>query len=160
MQAGTNSLRQLIDIVSLSREQIIQILNGAHSYKENKKNFKKMSRALLDKFVGLMFFEPSTRTQLSFETAAKILGASTVQFRSENSALLKGEDDLDTVLNFASIVRPQILIIRHGSDSFLHTVANIIDVPVVNAGGGQDAHPTQALTDAFTLFDALIRPPS
>src|SRR4030095_2330179 len=96
------------------------------------------------------FFENSTRTLLSFEIAAKRLGAQMVTMQVEHSSIKKGETLEDTARTL-NAMRPDALVIRHGISGAPRTVAEIMDCPVINAGDGTGEHPTQALLDAATL---------
>jgi aspartate carbamoyltransferase catalytic subunit len=101
--------------------------------------------------VGTVFFEPSTRTRLSFELAARRLGAEIVSFELAGSSASKGESEKDTVLTVAAM-GPQILVVRHYADGFPEQVMEWTGRAVVNAGDGRNEHPTQALLDAVTLM--------
>jgi aspartate carbamoyltransferase catalytic subunit len=103
------------------------------------------------KVVALLFFEPSTRTRLSFETAAYRLGVSATIMEPESSSLTKGETLSDTVLNVAAM-KPDAIVVRWGSTEELNDVLPSLKIPVVNAGSGTLAHPTQALLDAYTIM--------
>jgi aspartate carbamoyltransferase catalytic subunit len=102
--------------------------------------------------VALAFFEPSTRTRISFATAAARLGADTMNLQAEASSLKKGESLLDTVRTLEAM-RPDGIVIRHSSSGAPHFVAERLEVPVLNAGDGTHEHPTQALLDALTIRD-------
>lgn len=106
--------------------------------------------ALRGKTVATMFFEPSTRTRLSFEKAAKTLSADTVSFAASSSSLSKGESLKDTVLTVQAL-GVDLMVVRHRAIGAPWRVAEWVDVPVVNAGDGAHQHPTQALLDALTL---------
>jgi aspartate carbamoyltransferase catalytic subunit len=106
--------------------------------------------ALRGKTVATLFFEPSTRTKLSFERAAKALSADTLSFSPGTSSLKKGESLKDTVLTVKAM-GADLMVIRHQSTGAAWRVAEWTDVPVVNGGDGAHQHPTQALLDALTL---------
>jgi aspartate carbamoyltransferase catalytic subunit len=106
--------------------------------------------ALRGKTVATMFFEPSTRTKLSFEKAAKALSADTMAFTASSSSLTKGESLKDTVLTVQAL-GVDLMVVRHRAIGAPWRVAEWVDVPVVNAGDGAHQHPTQALLDALTL---------
>jgi aspartate carbamoyltransferase catalytic subunit len=97
-----------------------------------------------------LFFENSTRTQLSFEIAGKRLGADMVSVPVQTSSIRKGETLLDTALTL-NAMRPDILVIRHQDSGAVHLIANKVDCTVINAGDGRHEHPTQALLDALTI---------
>lgn len=102
--------------------------------------------------IALVFFEPSTRTRLSFETAAHRLGASTALFQPAGSSIEKGETFLDTIQTIDAM-RFDALVIRHGLDGTQAEIAATVSVPVISAGEGTKAHPTQGLLDASTLLE-------
>src|SRR3954452_14373804 len=106
--------------------------------------------ALLGKTVVSLFYEDSTRTRLSFETAAKRLGADTMTFTVGTSSVKKGESLLDTVQTIEAMGIDAI-VVRHSAAGAPHRVASWTSANVVNAGDGRHEHPTQALLDAFTL---------
>lgn len=106
--------------------------------------------ALRGKTVATMFFEPSTRTKLSFERAAKALSADTLSFSPGTSSLKKGESLKDTVLTVKAM-GADLMVVRHQSTGAAWRVAEWADLPVVNGGDGAHQHPTQALLDALTL---------
>jgi aspartate carbamoyltransferase catalytic subunit len=112
--------------------------------------------ALKGESVGLLFFEPSTRTRASFELAVNRLGGYPLHLSSESSSIKKGETEVDTCQNLQAM-GVSSFVFRHRSASVVHEVAEAVDVPVVNAGNGTGEHPTQALLDAFTLRHALGR---
>lgn len=106
--------------------------------------------ALLGKVVVSLFYEDSTRTRLSFETAAKRLSADTMTFSVSTSSVKKGESLLDTVQTIQAM-GVDAIVVRHGAAGAPHRVAGWTDAAVINAGDGRHEHPTQALLDAFTL---------
>ena len=106
--------------------------------------------ALRGKTVASLFYEDSTRTRLSFETAAKGLGADTMTFSVATSSVKKGESLLDTVQTIEAM-GVDAIVVRHAAAGAAHRVASWTDASVVNAGDGRHEHPTQALLDAFTL---------
>jgi aspartate carbamoyltransferase catalytic subunit len=107
---------------------------------------------LRGKTIALAFFEPSTRTRISFATAAARLGADTMNFQAESSSLKKGESLIDTVRTLEAM-RPDGIVIRHSSSGAPYFVAGRLEIPVLNAGDGTHEHPTQALLDALTIRD-------
>jgi aspartate carbamoyltransferase catalytic subunit len=106
--------------------------------------------ALVGKVVVTLFYEESTRTRLSFETAAKRLSADTMTFSVSTSSVKKGESLLDTVQTIEAMGIDAI-VVRHGAAGAPHRIVNWTDASVINAGDGRHEHPTQALLDAFTL---------
>lgn len=101
--------------------------------------------------VALAFFEPSTRTRISFELAAKRLGAKTIQFSSSSSSLTKGESLLDT-LRTLEAMNVDLFIVRHSASGVPYFLQKNTSRVIINAGDGKHEHPTQALLDAYTLI--------
>jgi len=145
-------LQHLLGIEDLTREQILFLLDQAKPFQEFQRHPLKKLATLRGKTVALAFFEPSTRTRISFATAAARLGADTMNLQAESSSLKKGESLLDTVRTLEAM-RPDGIVIRHGSSGASHFVAERLEIPVVNAGDGTHEHPTQALLDALTIRD-------
>jgi aspartate carbamoyltransferase catalytic subunit len=102
--------------------------------------------------VALAFFETSTRTRISFGTAASRLGADTMNLQAEASSLKKGESLLDTV-HTLDAMKPDCLVMRHAASGAADFVARHLDIPVINAGDGTHEHPSQGLLDALTIRD-------
>lgn len=112
---------------------------------------KNVNPLLSDIVVANVFFEPSTRTRMSFEMATLRLGAKSILFNGKIGTSLEKEETLsDTVLNIAAM-KPDIMVIRCGDDLNLRAVQKDIDIPIINAGWGTQGHPTQALLDIATL---------
>jgi aspartate carbamoyltransferase catalytic subunit len=145
-------LQHLLGIENLTREQITFILDQSKPFQEFQRHPLKKLATLRGKTVALAFFEPSTRTRISFSTAAARLGADTMNLQAEASSLKKGESLLDTVRTLEAM-RPDGIVIRHSSSGAPHFVAERLEVPVLNAGDGTHEHPTQALLDALTIRD-------
>jgi aspartate carbamoyltransferase len=116
------------------------------------------SSLLADKLVANLFYEPSTRTFLSFEAAAKALGAETLAVQGvEYSSMAKGEnlaDTIRTVERYADVIN-----IRHSELGAAALAASFARIPIINGGDGQGEHPTQALLDLFTIKEEAVRPP-
>src|SRR5205085_651938 len=108
----------------------------------------------LSKTVALMFFEPSTRTRSSFEMAAFRLGLRVLNLSSSESSVKKGETVFDTALNIEAL-KPDAMVIRHGGSGIPLQVSKLLKIPIINAGDGFHAHPTQALLDGFTIWEKL-----
>lgn len=144
--------RHLLDIQSLSREEIITILDTARSFRAVGERPVKKTPVLRGKTVVNLFVEPSTRTRISFELAAQRLSADIINFSAEASSLRKGETLKDTARNLEAL-NTDILIIRHQASGAPHFLSRILNskVHVINAGDGSHAHPTQALLDVFTI---------
>jgi aspartate carbamoyltransferase catalytic subunit len=115
--------------------------------------------ALRGKTVGMLFYEDSTRTRLSFETAAKRLSADTMTFTVDSSSVKKGESLRDTVQTIAAL-GVDAVVVRHRAAGAPHRIAAWIDAGIVNAGDGRHEHPTQALLDLLSLRRRLARTPS
>ena len=110
------------------------------------------TETLAGRNVALAFFEPSTRTRLSFETAAHRLGASTVVFQPTGSSVAKGETLAETMATI-NAMRFDALIVRHAENGTHQKLTEIVDAPILNAGEGTVSHPTQALLDASALLE-------
>ncbi len=134
----------LFDIASLSTEEITEILDSAESMSHRE------PEGFSGRTVVPMFFEPSTRTRLSFDLAAARLAANLVVFDHETSSATKGESLRDTARTVGAM-GPDLLIVRHEQAGAPEAVARWSGVPVVNAGDGRRAHPTQTLADLFTI---------
>lgn len=135
----------IISIKDMSLQQIQQILTIAAKLKADK-----ASQLLTDKIIANCFFEPSTRTRLSFETAALRLGANVIGFSSqEDTSVKKGETLHDTIRVVSDYA--DLIIIRHPKEGAARLAADVASVPVINAGDGANQHPTQTLVDLFTI---------
>jgi len=145
-------LTHLLGIETLTREQISFFLDQAKPFQEFQRYPLKKLATLRGKTVALAFFEPSTRTRISFATAAARLGADTMALQAEASSLKKGESLMDTVRTLEAM-RPDSIVMRHSSSGAPAFVAERLGVPVLNAGDGMHEHPTQALLDALTIRD-------
>ncbi len=133
-----------------TREELTELLDDAESFVEVLDRPIPKVPALRGKTVATMFFEPSTRTKLSFEKAAKALGADTMSFSPSTSSLSKGESLKDTVLTVQAM-GTDAMVVRHKATGAPWRVAEWVDQPVLNAGDGAHQHPTQALLDALTI---------
>jgi aspartate carbamoyltransferase catalytic subunit len=145
-------LQHLLGIEPLTVEQVNFFLDQAKPFQEFQRHPLKKLATLRGKTVALAFFEPSTRTRISFATAASRLGADSMNLQAESSSLKKGESLIDTVRTLEAM-RPDGIVIRHASAGAPEFVAERIGVPVLNAGDGSHEHPTQALLDALTIRD-------
>lgn len=142
--------KDLLDIESLSTEEIALILDTATSFKEIGTREIKRVPTLRGRTVVNLFYEPSTRTRVSFEIAAKRLSADAINVSVSGSSISKGETLLDTVRNLQAMA-PDVLVMRHPASGAPYFVARRLQAAVVNAGDGMHEHPTQALLDAFTI---------
>ncbi|MDD5596015.1 MAG: aspartate carbamoyltransferase catalytic subunit [Candidatus Omnitrophica bacterium] len=146
--------KDLLGLEELSKEEIEFILSTAESFKEVSSREIKKVPALRGKTVVNLFYEPSTRTRVSFEVAAKRLSADVINIASETSSVKKGETLIDTGKNIQAL-KADIIVMRHNSSGAPALLARNLDISVVNAGDGWHEHPTQALLDIFTLKEKL-----
>ncbi len=148
--------KDLLDLENLTREEIELILQTAASFKEVSTREVKKVPALRGKTVVNLFYEPSTRTRISFEVAAKRLSADVINIATETSSVRKGETLIDTGKNIEAL-KVDIIIMRHNYSGAAVMLARHLKASVVNAGDGWHEHPTQALLDMFTLREKLGR---
>jgi aspartate carbamoyltransferase catalytic subunit len=146
----TWSKRHLLDIQSLSAEEILTVLDTAREFKGVGERAVKKVPTLRGKTVVNLFIEPSTRTRISFELAALRLTADVINFTAESSSLRKGETLKDTARNLEAL-NADIIIIRHCATGAPHFLSRVLSSSVINAGDGAHEHPTQALLDVFTI---------
>ncbi|MBI4663313.1 MAG: aspartate carbamoyltransferase catalytic subunit [Verrucomicrobia bacterium] len=142
--------KHLLDIQSLSADEIVTVLDTARAFKGVGERAIKKVPALRGKTVINLFIEPSTRTRISFELAAQRLTADIINFTAEASSLKKGETLKDTARNLEAL-NADIIIIRHSATGAPHFLSRFLNASVINAGDGAHEHPTQALLDAFTI---------
>jgi len=142
----------MLAIEPLSAKEILFLLDQAKPFQEIQRHPLKKLATLRGKTVALAFFEPSTRTRVSFATAASRLGADQMNLQAESSSLKKGESLLDTVRTLEAM-KPDCIVMRHSSSGAPDFVARNLLLPVINAGDGTHEHPTQALLDALTIRD-------
>lgn len=143
-------MKALLDVESLGAGGIRRLLDRARIHAGTLRAGERPSPTLDGRVVGLLFFEPSTRTRMSFDLAARHLGALVSVFDPERSSLAKGESLRDTVLT-VSAIGAEILVVRHSEVRTPGLVHAWTGRPVVNAGDGTGHHPTQALADCLTL---------
>ncbi len=144
------SQRHLLGIEGLNRLDAEAILDLAEDYVALSRGREKKSALLKGRTQINLFFEPSTRTQSSFEIAGKRLGADVMNMSVSSSSVSKGETLLDTAATL-NAMRPDLLIVRHSASGAVKLLSRKVDGAVVNAGDGNHEHPTQALLDALTL---------
>lgn len=142
----------LLDIEALGRSEIESLLQRAKDFQPLQQMREKRLDLLDGRLVVNLFFEASTRTRISFEIAAKRLGADALSISSQGSSVSKGETLLDTVSTL-SAMRPDVIVMRHAASGAPHFLARHLPIPIINAGDGQHEHPTQALLDARTILD-------
>ena len=147
-----NPPKHLLGIQNLSILEAQKILDEAKAFiKLNRSNTKKLD-TLRGKTQINLFFEPSTRTQSSFELAGKRLGADVMSMNITNSAIKKGETLIDTAMTL-NAMHPDIIVIRHQDSGACNLLSQKVNCAVLNAGDGRREHPTQALLDALTIID-------
>ena len=149
--------KDLLDIVSLGREEIDWLLDQATPFKELFTRSVKKVPALKGKSVLMLFYEASTRTHSSFEVAAKRLSADVTNFDVAHSSITKGESVRETIETLQAM-RSDFIIVRHKAAGLPGTIARMTRASVINAGDGAHAHPTQALLDAFTIKEKFPDP--
>ncbi|WP_439116904.1 aspartate carbamoyltransferase catalytic subunit [Paenibacillus aquistagni] len=143
----TTKERSLLGLKDLSREEITFILDRAAHWEQQQ---EKVTPTLAHKFVANMFFENSTRTRNSFEMAEKRLGMEVINFSAESSSVEKGESIYDTVRTLESLGM-DVGVIRLKPVGLLQELAERVQIPLINAGDGNNEHPTQALLDLYTM---------
>jgi aspartate carbamoyltransferase catalytic subunit len=142
--------RHLLGIEELSPFDIAALLDRADGQVEVSRQIEKKKSTLRGRTQINLFFEPSTRTQSSFEIAGKRLGADVMNMSVTSSSVKKGETLIDTAATL-NAMRPDIIIVRHHAAGAVNLLAQKVDCSVVNAGDGAHEHPTQALLDALTI---------
>src|ERR1700751_4822612 len=146
--------RDLLALEPLSADGLSFLIDQSQPFQEIQRNPLKKLATLRGKTVALAFFENSTRTLISFGTAASRLGADTMNLQAESSSVKKGESLLDTV-HTLDAMKPDCLVMRHAASGAADFVARHLDIPVINAGDGTHEHPSQGLLDALTIRDRL-----
>lgn len=137
--------KSLVSINDLTKAQIEEILNLAQRFSENPRQ-----PVLAGCMVATLFFEPSTRTRLSFESAVNQLGGRVIGFSdATNSSVAKGESLKDTILTVSNYV--DLIVMRHPLEGAAQWAAEVAKVPIVNAGDGANQHPTQTLLDLYSI---------
>lgn len=135
----------LISIKDINKNILFHLFNRAKTFKQQ--GFEK---TLQNKIITTMFFEPSTRTKMSFETAILRMGAEILNFSTENSSLKKGETLEDTIRMASSYA--DLIIMRHPEEKASLRAKKVSHCPIINAGDGKNEHPTQTLLDLFTIY--------
>lgn len=148
--------KDVLGLQEMSVEEIELILQTAASFKEVLDRKIKKVPILRGRSVITLFFEPSTRTRVSFETAAKIMSADVSSVTASTSAVVKGESLKDTILTLQAM-KPDLFIIRHQASGAPHFVAGLVKESVINAGDGLHEHPSQGLLDMMTILEAKGR---
>jgi len=142
--------KDLLGLEDLSAEEIISILDTARTFREVLDRPIPKVPSLRGLTAANLFFEPSTRTRLSFELAQKRLSADTVSFQTSGSSVSKGETLKDTARNIEAM-GIHLVVIRHQSSGAPHYLARNLDAAIINAGDGTHEHPTQGLLDLYTM---------
>jgi len=140
--------RDIISIKDVTREEMLAIFREATSLEPWARS---KSDLLRGKIMALLFFEPSTRTRLSFETAMKRLGGDVIGFEEPSiTSMAKGESLIDTAKVIENYV--DVMVVRHPFEGAAKAIADAVQIPVINAGSGALSHPTQTLTDLYTIW--------
>jgi len=145
------SSRHLLGLEGVPREDIQLILETADPFREIIERRIKKVPTLRGITVVNLFYEPSTRTRISFELAEKRLSADTVNFSASTSSVKKGESLRDTVQNIEAM-KIDMVVVRHGSTGVPYFLTQCMDANIINAGDGAHEHPTQALLDMYTIW--------
>ncbi len=148
--------RHLLDLESLTAEEIKIILDQAVALKTATRGCTQKIAALTGRTCANLFFENSTRTRTSFSLAARRLGADTIDFSSSGSSLSKGETFIDTAKNIEAM-GIDVIVVRHRTPGTSHLLAQNVGCSVINAGDGPHEHPTQGLLDILTIRERLGR---
>ncbi|MBW7895019.1 MAG: aspartate carbamoyltransferase catalytic subunit [Opitutaceae bacterium] len=146
--------RHLLTLEELSLDEINQIHATAAAFKRTLKRSVKKVPALRGKTIVNLFLEPSTRTRMAFDMAAKRLSADVISLDGSSSSTTKGETLRDTAENIQAL-QADLIVIRHAAAGSPLYLSNILDIPVINAGDGAHEHPTQGLLDTFTMREHL-----
>ena len=142
----------LLDLESLSKEELLLIIDTAIHFKDLTEGCRHRISALAGRTVANLFFENSTRTRTSFSLAARRLGADTVEFSAGGSSLSKGETFIDTGKNIEAM-NVDVVVVRHRTPGTPYLLAQNLACSVVNAGDGPHEHPTQGLLDILTILE-------
>jgi aspartate carbamoyltransferase catalytic subunit len=148
--------KHFLTIEELTADEITLILDTAASFKEVSTRTIKKVPALRGKTVVSLFLEPSTRTRVSFELAAKRLSADTLSITAQASSITKGETLKDTAKNIEAM-NADFVVLRHSAAGSPKFLADRLHASIINAGDGAHEHPTQALLDVFTIREKLGR---
>ncbi len=152
----TSSNRNLISVTDLNALELRQLLARASAHAKRNQSEHKRHAVFEGRTQVNMFFEPSTRTQASFEIAGKRLGMDVLNMSVSTSSMTKGETLLDTAATL-NAMKPDLLVVRHQHSGAVHLLAQKVNCAVVNAGDGAHEHPTQALLDALTIMETKGR---
>lgn len=137
--------RSLVSITDYNKDEILKILDIAEGFEKNQRQ-----KILSDYVIATLFFEPSTRTRLSFESAVQYLGGSIIGFASPDvSSVTKGESLKDTILTVSNY--SDLIVMRNPMDGSARYASEVAPVPIINAGDGANQHPTQCLLDLYSI---------
>jgi len=145
--------KDILSAFDFEREDLERLFKLADQLKEEMKEKGTLNYAS-NKVMVTAFFEPSTRTKLSFQFAMERLGGKVINFDVSTSSLLKGESDIDT-MKIIDGYEPDVIVVRQKMPYFPHKVKDLIKAPIINAGDGPHEHPTQALLDVYTIWREL-----
>jgi len=148
--------RHLLGLDGMGREEIQLFLDTARSFREILERPIKRVPTLQGKTVVNLFYEPSTRTRISFELAEKRMSADIINFAASTSSVKKGETLIDTVKNIEAM-KIDMVVVRHSSPGAAHLLSRVLDANIINAGDGGHEHPTQALLDMMTIREKFGR---
>lgn len=148
--------RHLLGLDGMEKQEIQLILDTARSFREILDRPIKRVPTLQGKTVVNLFYEPSTRTRISFELAEKRMSADIINFTPSTSSVKKGESLIDTVKNIEAM-KIDMVVVRHSSPGAAHLLARVMDANILNAGDGGHEHPTQALLDMMTIREKFGR---
>src|SRR5690625_3874804 len=138
-------MKHLISADDISADEIIELLDIADRLRKQNKTISKQI------FAANLFFEPSTRTKMSFFIAERNLGIEAINFQPEHSSITKGESLYDTIKTFEAI-GADVFVIRHENDEWANDLLRHLSIPLINAGAGKKNHPTQSLLDVLTIY--------
>ncbi len=144
--------RHLLTLEELSLAEIEQVHATAAAFKRTMKRTVKKVPALRGKTIVNLFLEPSTRTRMAFDMAAKRLSADVISFDAASSSTTKGETLRDTAQNIQAL-QADMIVLRHSASGAPLYLSRILDIPVINAGDGAHEHPSQGLLDTFTMLE-------
>jgi len=137
-----------ISTTQLTLQNVLDFINRSKQIKEKKENLPQFNKTLIN-----LFYEPSTRTSCSFQAAAYKLGCNVINLSVKDSSIEKGESFEDTIKTLVCF--GDVIVLRHSSKEALQKAVLISNIPIINAGNGNDEHPSQALLDIFTIYTEL-----
>lgn len=141
-------MNNFVSMKSMNQAEISHLIKRTDWFANSEDVIQSSSKK---RFVTNLFYEPSTRTKLSFEVAEKRLGFEVIDFQVEHSSVLKGESVYDTAKTIASL-GAEAVVIRHPQENAVQELAEQLDIPVINAGDGTGEHPSQCLLDLYTMY--------